>query len=90
LKAIIGVIAYKKVIVAVACFGLATVFFISGNQTNSCETVTSVASNTHNNMSVQCIDNTQKVSWVKWILHKSKSNQFHFLDLLELLSRNNK
>ena len=35
-----------------------------------------------------CEQNSQnKVSWSTWLLNKSKSSQFHFLDLLELLSR---
>jgi len=39
--------------------------------------------------SIQCSHNGNEVSWLAWITNKSTSNQFHFLDLLELLSQVN-
>ncbi|MFQ3248560.1 MAG: hypothetical protein ACI9O6_000362 [Glaciecola sp.] len=43
----------------------------------------------HNNMSLSstCQAKGNEVSWIAWITNKSSSNQFHFLDLLELLSQ---
>lgn len=42
---------------------------------------------------LDCATNTQQVSdelsWSAWITGKTRSYRFHFLDLLELLSRNN-
>ncbi|TDF36649.1 hypothetical protein EYS14_18205 [Alteromonadaceae bacterium M269] len=37
----------------------------------------------------RCAENnaTNDVSWFAWLSGKTKSNQFHYLDLLELLSR---
>jgi hypothetical protein len=37
----------------------------------------------------RCADNntTRDISWFTWLSGKTKSNQFHYLDLLELLSR---
>jgi len=35
----------------------------------------------------QCANNGNEVSWLAWVTNKSTSNQFHFLDLLELLSQ---
>jgi hypothetical protein len=32
-------------------------------------------------------DQSQGVSWSEWFTGRSSSNQFHFIDLLELLSR---
>ena len=37
--------------------------------------------------SIQCANNGNEVSWLAWVTNKSTSNQFHFLDLLELLSQ---
>jgi hypothetical protein len=37
--------------------------------------------------SMQCPRKGNEVSWLAWITNKSTSNQFHFLDLLELLSQ---
>ena len=39
---------------------------------------------------VNCVPQSNSVSWVSWITSKSTSHQFHFLDLLELLSRTNR
>ncbi len=36
---------------------------------------------------IQCPNNGNEVSWLAWATNKSTSNQFHFLDLLELLSQ---
>jgi hypothetical protein len=38
-------------------------------------------------VSIQCSRKGNEVSWLAWITNKSTSNQFHFLDLLELLSQ---
>jgi hypothetical protein len=38
-------------------------------------------------LSIQCAGNGNEVSWLAWVTNKSTSNQFHFLDLLELLSQ---
>jgi hypothetical protein len=35
-----------------------------------------------------CQQNEAEFSWVAWVMNKTTSNQFHFLDLLELLSSN--
>jgi hypothetical protein len=44
--------------------------------------------NAQTSVVLACAQNPQnKVSWSTWLLNKSKSSQFHFLDLLELLSR---
>ncbi len=37
--------------------------------------------------SIQCSHKGNEVSWLAWITNKSTSNQFHFLDLLELLTQ---
>jgi hypothetical protein len=37
--------------------------------------------------SIQCSRKGNEVSWLAWITNKSTSNQFHFLDLLELISQ---
>jgi hypothetical protein len=37
--------------------------------------------------SMQCSYKGNEVSWLAWITNKSTSNQFHFLDLLELLTQ---
>jgi hypothetical protein len=38
----------------------------------------------------RCALNQNKgVSWLSWFSGRSKSSQFHYLDLLELLTRNN-
>lgn len=37
-------------------------------------------------LSIQCSNNGNEVSWLAWFTNNSTSNQFHFLDLLELLS----
>jgi hypothetical protein len=37
--------------------------------------------------SIQCSPKGNEVSWLAWITNKSTSNQFHFLDLLELLTQ---
>jgi hypothetical protein len=42
---------------------------------------------THSSANINCIAQDKSVSWITWITNKSASNQFHFLDLLELLSR---
>lgn len=36
-----------------------------------------------------CPSTNNEVSWLAWLTSKSTSNQFHFLDLLELLSQFN-
>lgn len=33
------------------------------------------------------LDDAERVSWVSWLTGRSTSYRFHFLDLLELLSR---
>lgn len=33
------------------------------------------------------LDDAEQVSWVSWLTGRSTSYRFHFLDLLELLSR---
>jgi hypothetical protein len=38
-------------------------------------------------LSMQCSHKANEVSWLAWITNQSTSNQFHFLDLLELLSQ---
>lgn len=38
-------------------------------------------------LNTQCSDKGNEVSWIAWVTNKSSSNQFHFLDLLELLSK---
>lgn len=35
---------------------------------------------------LECNNQQNRVSWTTWLLNRSKSTQFHFLDLLELLS----
>jgi hypothetical protein len=35
----------------------------------------------------QCSHHGNEVSWLAWVTNKSTSNQFHFLDLLELLTQ---
>jgi hypothetical protein len=37
--------------------------------------------------SIQCTQKGNEVSWLAWITNNSTSNQFHFLDLLELLTQ---
>lgn len=37
--------------------------------------------------STRCANHGNEVSWLAWVTNKSISNQFHFLDLLELLSQ---
>lgn len=39
------------------------------------------------NNSVQCMNAEQESSWMSWITGDSRSAQFHYLDLLELLTR---
>ena len=34
-----------------------------------------------------CNRNNQQISWLTWFFKRSESSQFHYLDLLELLSR---
>ncbi|MBF7073766.1 hypothetical protein ISG33_10190 [Glaciecola sp. MH2013] len=34
-----------------------------------------------------CEQTSTKLNWLTWIMNKTDSNQFHFLDLLELLSK---
>lgn len=34
-----------------------------------------------------CNRNNQKISWLTWLFKRSDSAEFHYLDLLELLSR---
>ncbi len=34
-----------------------------------------------------CNRNNQQISWLTWLLKQSDSVQFHYLDLIELLSR---
>jgi|GEM_PF-3202155 len=38
-------------------------------------------------LGIQCSGNGNEVSWLAWVTNESTSNQFHFLDLLELLSQ---
>ncbi len=39
------------------------------------------------NDSAKCNRDNQKISWYSWLVNKSGSVEFHYLDLLELLSR---
>ena len=73
-----------------ACFGfLVFAGIATANYTDSdCQqgdVVLQTAKNSTVNFDCSTQDNS--VSWVTWITSKSASNQFHFLDLLELLSR---
>ena len=36
-----------------------------------------------------CNRNNQQIGWLTWIFKQSESVEFHYLDLLELISRNN-
>jgi DMSO/TMAO reductase YedYZ molybdopterin-dependent catalytic subunit len=38
------------------------------------------------NLKLQCNDTPQQ-SWLNWVQGQSRSTQFHFIDLLELLNR---
>ncbi|MGB0893167.1 MAG: hypothetical protein ACPGUD_02075 [Parashewanella sp.] len=35
----------------------------------------------------RCAQQSQQLNWASWLSGKSKSNQFHFFDLLELLHK---
>ncbi|WP_395340079.1 hypothetical protein PN836_016030 [Ningiella sp. W23] len=41
------------------------------------------------NVDALCNRNNQQVNWVNWLFKRSDSPQFHFADLLELLSKTN-
>jgi hypothetical protein len=45
------------------------------------------ASQNNISLSSTCPAKGNEVSWIAWVTNKSSSNQFHFLDLLELLSQ---
>lgn len=36
---------------------------------------------------IMCNRNNQQISWMTWFFKRSESVEFHYLDLLELLSR---
>ncbi|MEO2267867.1 hypothetical protein [Pseudoalteromonas pernae] len=58
----------------------------SANTTSSCEcSVSNVSYQSEHN--VQCGNQQAKQSWLAWFTGDSRSAQFHYLDLLELLSR---
>ncbi len=42
------------------------------------------------NHNTQCNRNNQSIGWLSWFFKQSENAQFHYLDLLELLSRNEK
>jgi hypothetical protein len=52
---------------------------------------TRVNNSQHNNDTLEplllCNRNNQQISWLTWLFKRSDSAQFHYLDLLELLSR---
>ncbi len=54
--------------------------------TNKCEYNSSLPASHPSNLCAQPIDD---VSWSNWLVGKSRSGQFHFLDLLELLHGHN-
>ena len=37
--------------------------------------------------SSRCNRNNQQISWITWVFDRSESIQFHYLDLIELISR---
>lgn len=49
--------------------------------------VRSAASDCLENCVNNVLDEAEQVSWVSWLTGRSTSYRFHFLDLLELLSR---
>ena len=66
----------------------AGVFSLSGVSSATSYCQQSQAVNIQQTENLSCNTKHQKrVSWTNWLLNKSKSSQFHFLDLLELLSR---
>lgn len=52
----------------------------STHTNTSCQTITDVST------ASQCVSANQQ-SWFSWFQGKSRSTQFHFVDLLELLTR---
>ena len=54
--------------------------------TASCTNAVAIAQNGIDSYSVQCTLAPQ-TSWLSWFSGQSSSAQFHFIDLLELLSR---
>jgi hypothetical protein len=77
----------------VSCLALGVYFGISSAQTNigDCIPSTPNVSTNVNTLpaTIQCPIKGNEVSWLAWFTNKSTSNQFHFLDLLELLSQFN-
>jgi len=47
----------------------------------------SIQSPSNNQELTICNRNNQKIGWLTWIFKRSESVDFHYLDLLELLSR---
>ena len=56
------------------------------NAMASCQQQLVVAESGTETLQLQC-DGTQQQSWLGWAQGHSRSTQFHFIDLLELLNR---
>lgn len=69
--------------------GLVFTFIAIQPSVSDCEQTRYTTQNAENGLphSIQCANNGNEVSWLAWVTSKSTSNQFHFLDLLELLSQ---
>ena len=75
---------------AALCLSLSVGFYLFPQEqhlsTASCSNTLSVSQNGVETFTVQCAI-TPQTSWMSWFSGQSSSAQFHFIDLLELLSR---
>lgn len=88
----------KKISKTLISWGIASILFAAGaiaagqNGFAACDCASDVEPDLSLPMSHpvnRCAFNqTKEVSWYSWFSGKSQSGQFHYLDLLELLTRN--
>ncbi len=76
------------ILIASALSVAAFFFFSSGDEKELLAAASSCTCNTTNTAShaAQCMDSEQETGWFSWLTGDSRSAQFHYLDLLELLT----
>lgn len=87
----------KKTIAAMACAGMLTLtlsdvdsvsaFFCADDAPSFNATVTPMVNLVEAPSQCASSKQNERVSWLSWVTGQSSSFEFHFLDLLELLSR---
>lgn len=74
------------ILIASALTVAAFVSFSSADEDDFLAAASGCSCNTLNASSAQCMKAEQETGWFSWLTGDSRSAQFHYLDLLELLT----